>query len=688
MNKCDHFGLRLLTASLLLALSACGGDTDSSANASIASDDGSGMTADAARRKWKPPPVAPTQPTPGDPAIWTKIAVEGQTFMLSGTQTVRYGSGTSWVLKTLADSGTCSNEFFGNDPLYGTAKQCEVSGTPTVGTTPTPTPLPAPPSTGLVPRTKADASRFLQQASMGPNMAEIDKVLAQGYVAWIDEQMAKPAPSTNCSPAESAAVAKTHCQMVATMELSLAGQWPSSWFTFTSFWKQAVTADDQLRQRVAFALSQIFVVSMSDEIVQAHGRGVAAYLDTLGRHSFGNYRELLEDVARSPMMGMYLSHMKNRADGGRKPDENFAREVMQLFSIGLHELNADGTPKRGANGQPIETYSREDVTEISKVFTGFSWHGPEQTGDNFFRWQHWEGERNTKPMTGYAQFHSQEAKRFLGITCPAGTSPDASLTCALDRLFNHPNVGPFIGKQLIQRLVTSNPSPAYVARVSAAFANNGTGVRGDMRAVLRAILLDPEARDVVLSDDPAYGKIKEPVLRITQWLRAFDARSQSGEFRNNVYTMDPAEQIGMTPMFSPSVFNFYRPGYVPPNTSLAERNLTAPELQITNETSGAGYMNGVLGYVMWGFGQHADTKVFYPAEMAVAHDPDALLDRVDLLLAGGRMSAMTRSTIRQALVAIPVATTATATEQQAARRERALSSVYLTLASPDAMVQK
>jgi uncharacterized protein (DUF1800 family) len=553
---------------------------------------------------------------------------------------------------------------------------------------PAPAPAPAPPTqTVPMPRTKADASRFLQQASMGPTVAEIDRVFAQGYVGWLDEQMAKPAPGTDCSVLQRAALATTHCRMFATMA-TLNLDWPSSWLTFSSFWKQAVTGEDQLRQRVAFALSQIFVVSMSDEVVQAHGRGVAAYLDMLGRHSFGNFRELLEDVARSPMMGMYLSHMKNRADGGRKPDENFAREVMQLFTIGLHELNADGTAKLGANGQPIETYAREDVTEISKVFTGFSWHGPELTFDNFWRWEWWIGDRSTKPMTGYAQFHSQETKRFLGTTCAAGTSPDASLKCALDRLFNHPNVGPFIGKQLIQRLVTSNPSPAYVARVSAAFANNGAGVRGDMRAVLRAILLDPEARDAVVSEGPTYGKIKEPVLRITQWLRAFDARSQTGEFRNNVYTSDPAEQIGMTPMFSPSVFNFYRPGYVPPNTSLSERNLTSPELQITNETSVAGYMNGVLGYVMHGFGQHFDTKVSYPAELAIAHDPDALLDRLDLLLAGGRMSATTRSIIRQALVVIPLSATATATEQQAARRERVLSAVYLMLASPDAMVQK
>ena len=275
---------------------------------------------------------------------------------------------------------------------------------------------------------------------------------------------------------------------------------------YQSFWRSALAADDALRQRVAFALSQIFVVSLNDANVSQHPRGVASYFDVLGRNAFGNFRTLLEDVTLHPMMGLYLSHLRNRGDSDRVPDENYAREVMQLFTIGVHQLNQDGTRVLDGSGQPVETYNNDDVTGIAKAFTGWSWAGPDTETSRFNGGGSPSNpNRNIEPMQPYPQYHSEAAKTFLGGTCSAGTMPRVSLTCALDRLFMHSNVGPFIGRQLIQRLVTSNPSPAYVARVAAAFADNGQGVRGDMKAVLRRILLDPEARNAPAPDDSVFG---------------------------------------------------------------------------------------------------------------------------------------------------------------------------------------
>jgi len=261
-----------------------------------------------------------------------------------------------------------------------------------------------------------------------------------------------------------------------------------------SFWRNALSGEDVLRQRVAFALSQIFVVSQANPDIKV--RLASGYFDVLGRNAFGNFRTLLEEVSLSPAMGIYLSHLGNRKSDlatGRLPDENYAREIMQLFTIGLHELNQDGTVKLDpADGTPMETYGVADIQGLAKVFTGFSWAGPDTSGVRFVDRVVGISDRYYLPMQGYPQFHEPGPKSFLGRTIDT-TDPKDSLKQALDILFNHPNVGPFFGRLMIQRLVTSNPSPAYVGRVAAAFANNGKGVRGDMQAVIRAVLLDPEA---------------------------------------------------------------------------------------------------------------------------------------------------------------------------------------------------
>jgi Protein of unknown function (DUF1800)/FG-GAP-like repeat len=370
---------------------------------------------------------------------------------------------------------------------------------------------------------KADASHFLAQATFGPRMSEIDALSQSSFDAWLTTQFAKP---------QTLHLPPVTAYLLTLPEADRRGQTAFYW----TMWKNFSTADDQLRQRIAYSLSQIFVISVQSDLAFGQPRGPANYLDVLGANAFGNYRTLLEQVTYSPMMGLYLSSLRNRKGDpatGRVPDENYAREVMQLFSIGLYELNQDGTLKLDGAGKPIETYDNDDVSGIAKVFTGLSWAGPDTTDARFNGGPTGgaDPDREIKPMQAYNQFHAPEEKRFLTAVIPQRATPDtnADIRIALDTLFNHPNVGPFFGKQMIQRLVKSNPSPAYVSRVAAAFANNGSGVRGDMKAVIRAVLLDPEARSPVARTYTS-GKLREPVVRFVQWMRAFNASSQDGQF--------------------------------------------------------------------------------------------------------------------------------------------------------------
>ena len=540
------------------------------------------------------------------------------------------------------------------------------------------------------PLTRDQAARFLTQATFGPTAADIDHVMALGYAAWIDEQFAMPRQSHRAYwEAANAAIKAADPKRSAWQDELL-----------QSFWKQALSGPDQLRQRVAYALSQIFVISMVDDKVGNDPRAVAAWLDMLGDKGLGNYRDLLEAVALHPLMGNYLSHLRNQkadAKTGRVPDENFAREVMQLFSIGLVELNADGTVRQSA-GKPVETYGAADVAGMARVFTGWSWSCAEWPNNDCFNWGSADGaqdpDRGFKSMLGYPQYHATEAKTFLGVTIPAQSraDPDASLKVALDTLFKHPNVGPFIGRQLIQRLVTSNPSAQYVAAVSAAFDGNGTGARGDMKAVIKAVLMHPEAR--VVSDTS--GKVREPVLKLSAFLRAFGYASDSGQFRVN-NTDSPANSLGQTPLRAPSVFNFYRPGYVPPGLE-ASATMVAPELQIAHETSAAGYVNFMRDNIAYGAGDWSDTRkrrdlqADFAAELALAEQPEALLDELNGKLLAGQMPAELKAEIVAAVQAISVpALNAKGTNQAQvdnARRARVNAAILLSVASPEFQVQK
>jgi uncharacterized protein (DUF1800 family) len=525
-----------------------------------------------------------------------------------------------------------------------------------------------------------EAARFQNQASFGADDAEIAKARQYGYSAILEDQFLMPSQRSH----------EGYINSVSATGLS-------DEHLMHTFWREAATAQDQLKRRVAFALSQIFVISLQDANLQDFRRGVASYMDMLTRNAFGNYRQLLQDVTLHPMMGLYLSHLRNRKEDpalNRVPDQNYAREVMQLFSIGLYRLNPDGSLMLDGNGQPIETYGPDDIVGLSRVFTGFSWAGCSSTSTSCFNGSGTQSpNREVMPMQAFPQFHSTSEKSFLGTTIAASTTPDpmGDLNRALDVIASHPNVGPFIGRQLIQRLVTSNPSPAYVGRVAQAFNTGryqsgaytvGTGQRGDLRATITAILLDIEARTVPTSDP---GKTREPVIRLAQWMRAFKARSASGVFLVGT-TDDPATSLSQSPMRSPTVFNFYRPGYVPPNTPIAAAGLVAPELQIINEVAVVGYSNLMRSVVQSGVGSNSprDVQPDYTAEIALAHDANLLVDRVSVLLTAGSMSAGTRSLIVNAVNSIPYP----GSNQATARLNRARLAVFFTLSSPEYLVQK
>jgi uncharacterized protein (DUF1800 family) len=538
------------------------------------------------------------------------------------------------------------------------------------GDAPSPVPpAPAPPPPPDISR--ADAARFLIQATYGPNDASIEAVTAVGYDGWIEDQFGKP-PTLHRTWLEQAIAAGDPAAPQRTYRDHV----------MDTFWNQAITGVDQLRQRMVFALSQIFVVSQANADVNNRPRGLADYLDMLGAHAFGSFRALLEAVSLHPIMGLYLSSLRNRKEDpatGRAPDENYAREVMQLFTIGLYRLNPDGTQQLDAGGNPIPTYGNADVQGLAKVFTGWSWAGPDTSSARFFGGDA-DPDRDVTPMQPYAQFHSTSEKSFLGVTIPANTPAPSSLKIALDTLFNHPNTAPFICRQLIQRFVTSNPSPTYVARVAAAFADNGHGVRGDLKAVIRALLLDSEARSATSLAQPSWGKLREPVIRLANWARAFEATSASGSYMiRNV--ADPSTALGQNPLRSPSVFNFYRPAYVPPSTAISAAGLVAPEFQITGETSVAGYLNFMRTAVNSGAGVGGDVRTTYAREIALAADADALVERVKLLLTAGQMTDATRAAIRDAVAAIPAGAPNAAVN-------RVKLAIYLTLASPEFIVQK
>jgi uncharacterized protein (DUF1800 family) len=555
-----------------------------------------------------------------------------------------------------------SNPPANNTPPQVLAEQQDAQREASSGgtTTPLPTQMSAP-----------SAVRFLNQSTFGAVPDQVTQLQQQWRWGWLQAQYQLPI-TTHWDAVKADQAAWLAADPTRTPDTITNATW--DW----AVWQNYLSAPDQLRKRVGYALSQIMVTSMTGFAFGPGNNALAAagYVDVLERNAFGNFRQLLEEVSLSPAMGYYLSHRGNRRatypgnDSSRPPlrvpDENYAREVMQLFTIGLYDLNPDGTLKL-TNNQPKETYAEADVQGLARVFTGWDWE-PNTDPD---RWR--------KPMRHLADRHSPEEKKFLGVTIPAGTDGPASLKIALDTLFNHPNTAPFIGKQLIQRLVTSNPSPAYVGRVAAAFANNGQGVRGDMKAVIDAVLRDTEARagGNITAPAPAWGKLREPVLRFSTFARAFGVKN-SGELWLIPDLSDPATRLGQSPLRSTSVFNFYRPGYTPPNTGLAAQNLVAPEFQITTDTSVPGYVNFMQQQLT-----NPPNGLSYDlsAVLPLASDPAGLVRWLNLNLTNDAMSAATRDEITAAVTALPDATDAN-------KLARVRTAILLAVASPEFITQK
>ena len=539
---------------------------------------------------------------------------------------------------------------------------------------------PAPPAAAATP---PEAARFLTQATFGPTEAEIGQVTSAGYARWIDDQLALPATGSH--------LADMDARLTEIRAANANANLTANDF-YWSFWKHAASDPDQLRQRVKFALSEIFVISLADPNIDV--RGAASYYDMLGANAFGNFRTLLEQVSLHPMMGVYLTWLGNQKEDpatGRHPDENYAREVMQLMTIGLYQLSPDGTQRTDGQGRPIPTYSADDISELAKVFTGYSYFAPTPTNATFAG-RGLSADARVRAMIAYPAFHSTSAKSFLGATIPASATADPAgdLRVALDVLFNHPNTGPFISRQLIQRLVTSNPSPAYVQRVAAVFADNGRGVRGDMGAVVRAILLDADARSAAVADAATAGKLREPVVRMTNWMRAFGATSASGQWQ--IGTTSANTSLNQSALTSPSVFNFFRPGYSPPSTRIGAQALVAPELQIVDEVSAAGYLNTMQTTIDAGIGSTVggvrDVRAAYAAEIAVANDPAALAARMNLLLLNGRMSGTLQGRLTSAIQGVAVPANGTPAQVNAALLNRAKLAIFMTMASPEYLVQR
>lgn len=558
-------------------------------------------------------------------------------------------------------------------------------------------------------KTDAEAARFILQCQLGASDADIAAVRSGTFAYYLQKQFAKTS-QTGWDWLEGRGYGQD-----AALDKNV---YNSAIADFT-VWGQLMSAPDAMRKRFALALSEFFVVSINSMEIDWRGYTITAYWDLLNNYAFDNFRNLLEAVTLSPAMGHFLNTKGNqKEDGkGRLPDENYAREVMQLFTIGLYNLELDGTVKT-SGGKKQESYSSDDVSNLARVFTGYDFDPAYRNAAQFpgKDYKVYAREYARQPMKLDANRHSTMDVKFLG-TAIAGDTKGANgaqaLKAALDTLFNHPNVGPFFGRQMIQRLVTSNPSPAYVARVASAFNNNGAGVRGDMKAVWTAILLDDEARDAKGLGDITFGKLREPMLRFTQWARTFNAVSKTGSWK--IFDLsDSSYSLGQSPFHSPSVFNYFRPGYVPPGTAMATSGATAPEFQMVNETTVGGYVNYMQNMIRYGMktprpssaevvytDYTLDIEGDYGSLLALINNTtsndaesqrvaQAMTARLNLLLCAGQLSAATANEITNALKAAMLQSNKKITNASAdaVRRDLVAAAILMVMCSPDYLIQK
>ena len=502
------------------------------------------------------------------------------------------------------------------------------------------------------PVTQEEASRFLLQATMGATRADIDKVIALGFEGWIDEQMAMPREIS-------------HWDWLVSVRI----EGDRSYISGTGYgwdqtiWRQLIGGQDQLRQRIGIALLDFLVVGMDGVTGSWPTMQVAAYMDVLMDNAFGNYRTLIGQITTSTAMGSFLTYLDNRKGdpvSGAEPDENYARELMQLFTLGLHQLNMDGTPQL-AGGEPIETYGSDDVAQLARVMTGLTYANADKDTPDRLR----------LPMIVNESIHEGGASTVLGATV---SGPGATaIPAALDIIFRHPNVAPFLALNLIKRLTSSNPSPAYVASVARTFVDNGRGERGDLAATVRAILLHAEVRSPAALANPSAGRLRDPVQRFTGWARSFNAVT-AGKWK--VGDLSAITKLGQSPGRSPSVFGFFRPGYSAPGTQVSGAGLVAPEFQLVNEQTVLSFINFMYTTVSGGVG---DVKADYTEILAKATDANALVDEVVLLLAAGQLPPATVAAIRAAVASISLS-------KSDGPINRVGVAIMLTLASPDGLV--
>ena len=504
------------------------------------------------------------------------------------------------------------------------------------------------------PMSKEEAFKLLEQATFGARLKDIDRIAGSGPETWIDEQMA--APATYLSQ----------------------GLYQSSndrWNEYINvWWRHTIDAEDQLRQRVAFALSQIFVISASDGLGDEQP-GLANYYDILLRHAFGNYRDLIEEITLNPIMGEYLSMKGNHkpdAELNLRPDENYARELLQLFSIGLSLLNDDGTTINDSDGVPLPTYDQETVEAFAHVFTGWHFANAEH-----FRWP--KNKDFINPMVAWQDMHDTGEKVLLnGAVLPAGQSAEKDLADALDNIANHPNVGPFIVKHLITKLITSNPTPEYVRDVVQVFNENANGERGNLGSTIKAILMHREARQGHVLYPTTFGKAKEPLLRVSQLWRAFEPDFIHPEFNYGWV----GNELQQAPLASPSVFNFFSPEFSQPGKIL-DNGLVSPEFEILDESSMISMTSRLLANSLWAHNYKVASNknriaINIDREMELEGDREALLDHLDLLLLGGTMSADLRQEVNRLM---------DSRDYNNAASQRVAEAIFLIVSSPESAIQ-
>lgn len=596
-------------------------------------------------------------------------------------------------------SGSNSSSPVTSSSAHSSSSSTAVAQIPQPDLTPDPA-LPSPLSPNYA--AAKEASHFLAQATFGATPKAIDRVITLGKAAWLDEQFNLPQTK--------------HLPLLDERFVSLG--WiaapdmddPSDGYVrdlqrSDIWWEVALWSQDQLRQRIAYSLSQIIVISNVSDVLYNDTRGIANFQDILAKHAFGNYRDLLKAITLNPMMGEYLSMVRNeKADTERniRPDENYARELMQLFSIGLVQLNIDGNVKLDDEEKPIPTYDQATVKELARVFTGWNM----ATAAHWWDWKD-SGDSEILPMKPFTEFHDFGQKILFGDqVIAADKTPEQDIDAALDIIFAHPNVAPFISKQLIQRLVTSNPSPDYVSRVATVFNNNGQGIKGDMKAVITAVLLDSEAQNGYLTTPQTFGKLREPLLKTSHLWRAFKATGTPTQLEDSMVTpprirfWGSSRVLGQRPFGSFSVFNFYRPDYQAPG-ALKNNNLNSPEFQILTESMAMSGLDFMSSSVFWRDTPHdwlepvigGAWDVFPPrlhldAEKSLVDTPEALLDKLNLVLLAGQMSETMYNLILNHLKENPVNPDWDATGQAWARDLLTYEALFFVMTSPEYAVQR